>query len=128
MKWLQGMVAPTLTLWTLMIAWGVVSGLGPEGAEPPRAVSMLGKTVFSMTVAAWVMADARKRGRKTCYDFDSMLYFAWPVIAPVYLFQTRGLRALLTLLCFGGLWIVMAVVANVVGFVAMWLRGDLIQQ
>ena len=38
-------------------------------------------------------------------DFDSFLYFAWPVMVPVYLFQTRGLRAFLTLLCFAGIWL-----------------------
>ena len=65
-------------------------------------------------VASWVMADARKRGRQLCYDYDSFVYFMWPVIAPVYLFQTRGVRAFLTLLCFAGIWLIAALAAGMV--------------
>jgi len=35
------------------------------------------------------------------YDFGSFVFFLWPVIAPIYLFQTRGLRGFGTIaLCF----------------------------
>ena len=117
MKWLQGMVVPTLALWFVIMGWGVASGLAPEGAEPSKRILMLVKAALALSVTAWVMADARKRRRDLCYDFDSMLYFAWPVMVPVYLFQTRGLRAFLTLLCFGGLWLVATVVTYVVAVV-----------
>ena len=114
MKWLQGMLAPTLTLWFLVIAWGVVAGLSPDGKEMPKRASMVASVALPLVVATWVMADARKRGRKVCYDFDSFVYFAWPVVVPVYLFQTRGLRAFLTLLCFAGLWLISVLAAGVV--------------
>jgi len=48
------------------------------------------------------------------YDYDSFVFFVWPLIAPVYLFQTRGTRAFLTLLCFAGLCIVAGVAASFV--------------
>jgi len=114
MKWLQGMIAPTLLLWFLVIACGVASALGPEGAGMPKRAGLVANVAFPLAIATWVMADARKRGRKVCYDFDSFVYFAWPVVVPVYLFQTRGLRAFLTLLCFAGLWLFSALAAIVV--------------
>ena len=65
-------------------------------------------------IAWWVTVDARKRGRELCYDFDSFVYFAWPVAVPVYLFQTRGAWAFLTLLCFAGIWVTAMIPAMVV--------------
>ena len=59
-------------------------------------------------------ADAHKRGRKLPYDFDSVVYFAWPVIVPVYIFQTRGVRGFLTLLGFGGVCLLYVLAAFVV--------------
>jgi hypothetical protein len=46
-------------------------------------------------------------------------FFAWPVVVPVYLFQTRGLRAFITLLWFAGIWIG----AALLGLVVSALRG-----
>jgi hypothetical protein len=36
------------------------------------------------------------------------VFFCWPIVAPVYLFQTRGARAFITLLCFIGIWVLVA--------------------
>ena len=102
-KWLQKMIAPTLMLWLTFFAYGIAWGLASEGVS--WRVELVAKLALSLAVGAWVIADARKRGRRLCYDYDSFLYFAWPVVAPVYLFQTRGLRAILTLLCFVGIWL-----------------------
>ena len=103
-QWLQQMVAPTLMLWLYAAAYGVVTAKAFRGSAAPQAESMSG-VALSLVISFWVMTDARKRGRRLCYDFDSFLYFAWPVMVPVYLFQTRGLRAFLTLLCFAGIWL-----------------------
>src|SRR5688500_2288473 len=55
---------------------------------------------LALIVCAWVLADARERGRRLWYDYDSVLFFLWPVVAPIYLFQTRGVRAFIPLLIF----------------------------
>ena len=115
------MLAPTLMLWFLVLACGVASALGPEGTGMPKRASMVASVAFPLAIATWVMADARKRGRKVCYDFDSFVYFAWPVVAPVYLFQTRGPRAFLTLLCFAGLWLISMLAAMVVSVLREFL-------
>jgi len=45
-------------------------------------------------VSLWVEADALRRGREVAYDFDSLFFFLWPFVAPIYLFRTRGWDAL----------------------------------
>ena len=58
---------------------------------------------FSIAIASWAVDDAEKNGQGLCYDYDTFVYFAWPVILPVYLFRTRGLKAFVTLLGFAAL-------------------------
>ena len=65
--------------------------------------------LMALVIANWVIRDARKRGRPLCYDYGMFLFFAWPIVAPVYLFQTRGVRAFLTLLWFIAILLVAAI-------------------
>jgi len=113
-QWLQGMVAPTLLLWLYAVALGVASAIDPDGAGLPKRAELAASVALPLVVALWVMADARKRGRQLCYDYDSFVYFAWFIVVPVYLFQTRGARAFLTLLCFAGIWLFAALAAGAV--------------
>jgi len=64
---------------------------------------------MALVIANWVIRDAQKRGRPLCYDYGMFLFFAWPIVAPVYLFQTRGVRAFLTLLWFIAILLVAAI-------------------
>src|SRR5437667_2269126 len=104
-KWLQGMIAPTVMLWLCVMALAIASAASAEGPGLSKRAELASRIAFSLVMASWVMADARKRRRRLCYDYDSFVFFAWPVILPVYLWQTRGARALLTLLCFAGIWL-----------------------
>ena len=115
-NFLQHMIAPTLMLWLCAVSFGIASALDPSGEGIPKRAELLSTIAFSLVIASWVVADARKRGRRLCYDFDSFVYFAWPIVVPVYLFQTRGLRAFVTMLCFAGIWLVSAIVAAVIFF------------
>ena len=99
------MVAPTLTLWLCAIALGVAYTVSPDGEISKRA-DAASRFALPLVIASWVTADARKRGRQLCYDYDSFVFFAWPLIAPVYIFQTRGVRAFLTLLWFAAIWLI----------------------
>ena len=89
-KWLHEMTGPTLMLWLFAVAFGIASALGTDGAGMPKRAESVSSVALPFIVASWVMADARKRGRQLCYDYDSFVYFMWPVVVPVYLFQTRG--------------------------------------
>ena len=56
-------------------------------------------------VDAWVVADAQRRNRQLCYDFDSFVFFAAAILAPYYLFATRRWRAIITLSIFLAMWL-----------------------
>ena len=112
-KWLQGMFAPTLLLWLYAFAFGVASAMRPDGVLPPKA-EYVARAALALIVSSWVIADAQKRERRVCYDYDSIVFFAWPVVVPIYLFRTRGLWAFLTLLCFAGIWSVAMLAGGVV--------------
>src|SRR5262245_21451374 len=103
-KWLQGMIAPTLALWFCIVAFASIASTNGPGSSP-RA-DFLSSLAFPLVIASWVTADARKRGRRLCHDYDSFVFFAWPILVPIYLFQTRGARAFLTLLCFVGVCVI----------------------
>ena len=98
------MVAPTLMLWLCALAFGVAHAIAPEGEVSKRA-DLAFRFALPLVIASWVTADARKRRRDLCYDYDSFVFFV-PYIVPIYLFQTRGVRALLTLLLFAGIWLI----------------------
>jgi|SRR5437870_2711468 len=104
-KWLKGMVAPTLMLWLFAIAFGVAHSLPHNGGISDRA-DLASRFALPFVIASWVIADARKRGRQLCYDYDSFVFLAYPIIAPIYLFQTRGVRAFVTLLLFAAIWLI----------------------
>jgi len=110
------MVAPTVMLWFCLIAWGVAHSLAPDSQLPWRA-DLVSRLALPFVMAFWVSADARKRGRALCYDYDTFVFLAWPFIVPVYLFQTRGVRAFVTLLCFAGICLVAATMVFVISFI-----------
>jgi hypothetical protein len=111
--WLQGMIAPTVMLWLYAVALGVALAAAPAGELPLRA-DMASRVALPLIMAWWVTADAQKRRRQLCYDYASFVFFVWPLIMPIYLFQTRGTRAFLTLLCFAGICFVAGLAASVV--------------
>jgi hypothetical protein len=114
-KWLKGMVAPTLVLWLYALAFALaLAKARSQGGELPTRADMVSRIAIALIMAFWVTADARKRDRRLGYDFGSFVFFAWPVIMPVYLFQTRGARAFLTLLCFGGICLIAVAAAFLV--------------
>ena len=118
-KLLQRISVTTVMLWICVAAIGAVGGAGPGNEMFSKRADLVSRVAFPFVIASWVLADARKRGRCLCYDYEAFVFFAWPVVVPVYLFQTRGLRAFITLLCFGGIWIG----AALLGFVVSTLRG-----
>ena len=72
---------------------------------------------FGVAISLWVTADARKRRRDLPFDDDSFMFFLWPLLGPVYLWQTRRWRALLTL----G-WFVLLLLVSSVGDLVWTLR------
>jgi hypothetical protein len=80
-------------------------GLGSPGGAF-ASLDALARLLYPGSIALWVLADARRRGRALPYDVGSFFYFAWPVLVPAYLFFTRGWRGFgvigwFLLLCLG---------------------------
>jgi hypothetical protein len=72
-KFLQGMLVPTLMLWLYAIAFGIIHGGLPEGAEMSPRAGTAADFALPLILAWWVIADARKRGKRLCYDYDAFI-------------------------------------------------------
>ena len=59
--------------------------------------ALLAQFLLPGSIALWVLADARRHGHPLHYDVGSFIYFAGQVLAPIYLFSTRGWRAFATI-------------------------------
>jgi len=60
-------------------------------------------TAFALVLAGWVLSDAQRRRKPLCYDYDTFIFVAWPLVLPAYLFQSRGPKAFLTIGIFVGI-------------------------
>lgn len=84
------------TLFYCLASSSLHEAIGSPSGAPALAASLASLLVLS-SLGLWVLADARQRQRRLPYDFGSFVFFAWPVVVPIYLFSTRGWRAFGTL-------------------------------
>jgi hypothetical protein len=75
---------------------------------------LLASIFFVSSMALWVLSDARRRQRSLPYDFGSFVFFAWPLVVPIYLISTRGWRAFATLGLFVLLYLAAALFSAIV--------------
>lgn len=90
----------TWFFWLYCICLGFLTGRETDANPMPPRVDLLSGLSFALLVAIWVTADARRRHRTIGYGFPALVFVLWPIFAPIYLFQTRGTRAFLSLLAF----------------------------
>lgn len=107
-KWLKGMIGPTLLVWLYAAAYAIVWIAVGEPETLSAGTDYVSRFALALVISTWVLCDAHKRGRQLFYDYGMFVFFCWPIVAPVYLFQTRGVRAFVTLLCFLGIWVLVA--------------------
>ena len=74
------------------LAASILYGFAGEPGGAPAIAALVASYLFNASIALWVSADATRRGAGMPYDFDSLIFFTWPVTAPVYLLRTRGAR------------------------------------
>ena len=99
-----------------LAASGLHKSLGsPSGA--PAVAATLASVLFLSSMALWVIGDARQRQRSIPYDFGSFIFFAWPLVVPIYLFSTRGWRGFAPL----GYFLLLYLAAGVVGSIPLLL-------
>ena len=64
----------------------------PDRAE---ATALLWSLEFQTLLAVWVRMDRRHRNVSLPFEFDTFVFFGWPVALPYYLYRTRGRRGLI---------------------------------
>jgi hypothetical protein len=103
---LLGMLSESRNLATAFIViYFLVSAILGDSLSRQPIANLISKYALSLLICAWVAADARLRKRRLCYDYDTFTFFLWPVLTPIYLFQTRGWRALIPIFAFGLIWL-----------------------
>ena len=70
----------------------VLYGFAGEPGGAPAIAALVASYLFNASIALWVSTDAMRRGAGVPYDFDSFVFFTWPITAPAYLLRTRGAR------------------------------------
>ena len=86
------------TIWIYFAACTFIALVVSEHEEISNKVDLVSEVTLPLVMALWICADARSRGKRLVYDYDSFAYFLWPILIPIYLFQTRGIRAVFTLI------------------------------
>jgi len=72
-----------------------LSVFAARGVAASRSTELLWRFEFQLILALWVLADRRNRGFSVPYEFDTFVFFAWPVVVPYYLYRSRGRGGLL---------------------------------
>ena len=78
----------------LGVASTFTASLTYYGGEPSKGSLMLYNMAFSFAVVIGVQTDRRARSFGASYESGAFMFFLWPVLLPVYLFQTRSWRGL----------------------------------
>jgi hypothetical protein len=108
------MIAPSVLLVLFCVVFGMITGSSTADQLDDR-VQLVPRWALALAVALWVLSDARKRRLPLCYDYDAFLFFAWPLVLPIYLVQTRGWRAIFAMLGFASLYL-------------LWILSDYLTQ
>jgi hypothetical protein len=108
-------VRETWFFWAFCFFFGFVSGRYGGEARMPWHILAGFSLVFALMIAVWVVADAKRRQRTLSYGFPALAFLIWPVFGPLYLFQTRGIRAFLSLFTFTICYFISAAAGVLVG-------------
>ena len=84
------------------------------GFVPSTTFEIFAAFCWSLLLAFWVVADARRRTGVPCFDFGFFCYLFLPVVIPWYCFWSRGRRGALTLVVLACLWLAPYVIASIV--------------
>ena len=60
--------------------------------EPSARFALLRIWGLSLLLVWWVDADARATRYRPCFEYNTFMFFGWPVLLPHYLLRTRGRR------------------------------------
>ena len=94
--------------------------MGYEGYDPsPEAEQLMGISL-TFLFAWWILEDAKKKKYHRPYEFGAFIFFAWPIIIPVYLVETRGWKGLFIFPAF----IILYYLPYSIGWAAFYLNSS----
>ena len=64
----------------------------------PSLGSCAATRAYASAITTWCAADATHRGRPLLPVVQMLLFFSWPVAAPIYLIASRGWKGVLLVL------------------------------
>jgi hypothetical protein len=106
MKFLSQLSTPAALLCILLVISQIVTALYvSRDLELPPEFILLVRLGLVWGIGWWLQKDNHRHQIKWVYDMGLFLYIAWPFIMPYYLFKTRGIKALLTILAFAGIYL-----------------------
>ena len=88
------------------------------GSELSIGVEFLYRAAFICGVGWWLQAEMRRHNTTRVYCRGLMIHVAWPIVIPYYLYQSRGLKALIPIAILIGVFILAQFVA-VFGYILL---------
>src|SRR3978361_1861360 len=89
-----GVGYPLAVLGTLVAFVSVeTAAFAYRGQALPHETEALWALLVGVAWSWWVSADRQRNRRSTAFEFDALVFFAWPVVVPYYLVTSRGGRS-----------------------------------
>ena len=112
---------PPLTgLLMLSALYAVLAGAETYRGSYADDINLLYNAGLSLTLAWWVYVDRRKRHYAAVYEFEAFVFFAWPLVVPYYLIQTRGWREGVVCCLLGALLVCLPEITSHIVFLLFW--------
>jgi hypothetical protein len=109
---------PTWKFLLPLIALAVIYSIGlsvvflfSHGLVAPQESQSLYFLIFDLLLTWWVRIDRLARRFAVPYEYDVLVYVAWPFMVPYYLYRTRGWKGILLGVGIWGLCIAPVIVA-----------------
>ena len=62
-------------------------------AEPSTDTSRFWEIMLGAAWSWWVYVNRRHLNQGYAFEFDALVFFAWPIVVPYYLVKSRGSRS-----------------------------------
>ena len=93
------LAAVFLVLHVSRVLYAAIDAAPHPGIRPACYVLLLTIVCF------WLQKSAARNSMELPFDIGFFLFFAWWVVAPLYLFKIRGVRGMWALLVFAGTYL-----------------------
>ena len=81
----------------LRICYGYYEGIS---REVPGGFALFGMILLFWLISNWIVNDTKVTNVTWVSQSRFALFIAWPILVPIYLFQTRKFKAFIEIFCF----------------------------